>query len=345
MEKVDECDLIIVDENNLETQFEHDNEIKENIVNENKVSEPKVSEAQTETKVSENKVEAKIENKQVKTIRPIYHDYDTLVIAGGSAKSIVSLGALQYVYDNFLHHHFRYYIGTSAGAMICYLLIIGYTPIEIIVYICTQQLLEKMQNFNIFGLVQGLGACSFNIIQEQLEKMTILKIGYLPTLKDIKKKFNKELVCVTYNLTESKTVFLSYDNHPNLPCITALRMSSNLPLIFENFKYGNSFYLDGGVSDNFAIDYADSIGNKILGINLVQEIKEFEPNMNTLEFIYKVMFIPIQQSIRYKVSRASTKCKIIELKYDKLKFFDFNVRSQMKMEMFSSGYQQMAEEM
>ena len=320
------------------------------------VYEPQQVEPQVETKVEpkteakiepqvETKIQTKAELKHRLDIKPVYHDYDTLVIAGGSAKSIVSLGALQFVYDNFLHHHFQYYIGTSAGAMICYLLIIGYTPIEIIVYICTQQLLEKMQNFNIFGLVQGFGACSFNIIQEQLEKMTILKIGYLPTMKDIKKNFNKELVCVTYNLTESKTVFLNYEDHPNLPCITALRMTSNLPLIFENFKYGNSFYLDGGVCDNFAIDYADSIGNKVLGINLIQEIKEFEPNMNTLEFIYKVMFIPIQQSIEYKVSRVSSKCKIINLKYDKIKFFDFNVRSQMKMEMFSYGYQQMAEEM
>ena len=172
MEKVNDNDSdLIVEE--IKTQFETD--IIETTNNIEKV---------TETK-TENQLKPTTE------IRPIYHDYDTLVVAGGSAKSIVSLGALQYVYDNFLHHHFRYYIGTSAGAMICYLLIIGYTPIEIIVYICTHQLLEKMQNFNIFGLVQGLGACSFNIIQEQLEKMTILKIGYLPTLKDIKKNLIK----------------------------------------------------------------------------------------------------------------------------------------------------------
>lgn len=294
-----------------------------------------------EGKIEEQQLE--IEGKKVE-IELVYHDYDTLVLAGGSAKSIVTLGAVQYVYDNFLNHNLKYYIGTSAGAMICYLLIIGYTPIEIIVYICTHQLLEKMQNFNIFGLVQGRGACSFTIIQEQLEKMTISKIGYLPTLKDLKNNYGKELICTTYDLTESKTVFLNHHNHPNLPCLTALRMTSNLPLIFENYKYGNSFYLDGGVSDNFPIDYAETIGNKILGINLNQDVKDFEPNMNTLEFVYKVMFIPIHQGVKDKISKASNKCKIVELKYDKLKFFDFNVRSQMKMEMFSSGYQQMQEE-
>ena len=315
------------------------------------------SEAKTEAKAEEVKEEVKTETKaeakaeaKAEDIKPkvkvelVYHDYDTIVLAGGSAKSIVTLGALQYIYDNYLHRNLKYYIGTSAGAMICYLLIIGYTPIEIIVYICTEQLLEKMQNFNVFSLVQGRGASSFNVIQEQLEKMTILKIGYLPTLKDLKTNFNKELVCTSYNLTESRTVFLNSQDYPNLPCITALRMTSNLPLIFENYKYGNSFYIDGGVSENFPIDYGDLIGNKVLGINLIQEIKDYEPNMNTLEFIYKVMFIPIQQSIVHKISKASSKCKIIQLRYDKIKFFDFNVRSQMKMEMFSSGYQQISEE-
>jgi predicted acylesterase/phospholipase RssA len=315
-------------EQNSEVRFEH-NEHNYEVKQEHKTE-------------SENNPEQGIKHKA--EIEVIYHDYDTIVLAGGSAKSIVTLGALQYVYDNFLHRDLKYYIGTSAGAILCYLLIIGYTPIEIIVYICTHQILEKMQNFNVFSLVQGRGASSFNVIQEQLEKMTISKIGYLPTLKDLKSNFHKELVCTTYDLTESKTVFLNHKNHPHLPCITALRMTSNLPLIFENYKYGNSFYIDGGISDNFPIDYADKVGNKILGINLIQEIKEFEPSMNTLEFIYKIMFIPIQQSVKHKISKASNKCKIIQLQYDKLKFFDFNVKSQMKMEMFSSGYQQISDE-
>lgn len=296
-----------------------------------------------EVKVEETRLEPNIESiqkpKPKVEIEFTYHDYDTLVLAGGSAKAIIILGALQYVYDNYLHRNLKYYIGTSAGAMICYLLIIGYTPIEIMVYLCTNQMLEKMQTFNVYSLIQGRGACSFHIIQEELEKMTILKIGYLPTLKDLKTNFNKELVCTSYNLTESKTVFLNYQDYPNLPCITALRMTSNLPLIFETFKYGNSFYIDGAVSNNFPIDYGENVGTKVLGINLIQEMKEFEPNMNTLEFIYKVMFIPIQQSIVHKISKASDKCKIIQLKYGKLKFFDFNVTSKMKMEMFSIGYQ------
>ena len=88
-----------------------------------------------------------IEDIEDKKEENILVDYDTLVLSGGSSKGIMTLGALQYLYDNFLLKNIKNYIGTSAGAMICYLLAIGYTPVEIIVYICKHQLLEKMQHF------------------------------------------------------------------------------------------------------------------------------------------------------------------------------------------------------
>lgn len=268
-------------------------------------------------------------------------DYDTLVLSGGSTKALVTLGALQYLHDNYRTRKIVNYVGTSAGSMICFLMAIGYTPKEIIVYLCTQQLLEKLQHFNIVAMIQGRGAASFNPIQEQLEKMVIDKIGYLPSLLDIQEKMGKKLICVTHNLTEDRTEYLSHENYPHLPAVTAVRMSSNLPLVFENFKYGSSFYTDGGISDNFAIDTGEKIGNKILGMILKTDINTFDPEMYTLEFIYKLIFTPIQQSSENKIRKASDKCEIVKLAYKKLAFFNFHIYSKEKLEMFSNGYLQM----
>jgi predicted acylesterase/phospholipase RssA len=269
--------------------------------------------------------------------------YNTLVLSGGSSKGFVTLGAIQYAYDNYMVNELNMYIGTSSGAIICYLLAIGYTPIEIMVYICTHQIMEKMQHFNIVAMIQGHGASSFNSIHEHLEKMSIAKIGYLPTLLDIKNKYNKTLVCVTYNLTTENAEYLRHETHPNLPCLVALRMSANLPLVFEHFKYNNCFYVDGGVSDNFAINIADVEGAKVLGIMLMTEQENFnsDPDMNTLEFIYKLMFIPITQAMESQVRKMSDRCNVIKLVYNKLKFFNFNVSPSEKLNMFSSGYEQM----
>jgi NTE family protein len=270
-------------------------------------------------------------------------DYDTLVLAGGSSKGLMILGALQYGFDNYLLKNVNTYIGCSAGAMIGYLLAIGYTPIEIVVYICCNQLMEKMVHFNIVAMINKQGASSYNTINETFEKMTINKIGFYPTLKDLKDKFGKTLICSTYNLTEQKVEYLSPETHPNLPCITAIRMSSNLPLIFENFKYGNSVYIDGGVCDNFPIDLGDKIGKKILGIVVNSEPKNSTNinEMGILEFIYLLMFVPVSQIQEHKINNISEKSKVIKLTNNKFKFFNFDLSSKDKLDLFSSGYEEM----
>ena len=77
--------------------------------------------------------------------------YDTLVLSGASSKGLLTLGGLQYMYDNFLINNVNTYVGTSSGSIIAYFLVIGYTPIEIMMYICTHQLMEKMQHLTHFS--------------------------------------------------------------------------------------------------------------------------------------------------------------------------------------------------
>jgi NTE family protein len=307
--------------------------------------------------IPENKIDEPITIQEisiVEEIKPVLQeqsikgsaDFDTLVISGNSVKGIVTLGALQYATDNFLLNKITTLIGTSCGAMCCYLLAIGYTPIEIIVYICTNQLFEKLQQFNVIAMLNGSGASSFTTIQEQLEKMTISKVGKFLTLKDIKTMFNKTLICVSHNITTNKTEYLGPDNYPDLPCLIAIRMSSNLPLIFDHYKYDGSFWLDGGISNNFPINKGCELGNKILGIFVNREQEEFKVDSNILEYIYKLMFIPIDKSQEYMIDHSLEKYNkkddtiILKLCFSKFKFFDFSANSVDKLEMFSAGYQQ-----
>lgn len=272
-------------------------------------------------------------------------NYDTLVLSGGSVNGISLIGALQYVKDNNLLNEVTTYVGTSVGALICYLLVIGYTPIEIIVYICTSQLLEKMRCFNLVAMLNGQGASSYACIQETLEKMTIDKIGRFLTLKDVQTQLGKKFICVTYNITKKEAEILGPDTHPDMPCITALRMTTNLPLIFEPYKYMNNFYIDGGISNNFPIDIADKEGLKILGIHLSYHDDEgddvLKKDNNLIEYVYKLMLVPIEQSIKSRIKSASSKCTIVELSCKNMpKIFNFNIDSKTKLEMFSEGYEE-----
>jgi len=273
-------------------------------------------------------------------------NYDTLVLSGGSVKGLLTLGALQYAKDNNLIDSITTYIGTSSGAIISYLLAINYTPIEIVTYICTNQLLEKMKKFNLINMLKGRGAISFEIINKQLEKMTIEKVGSLLTMKELYEKYKKKLVCTTYNFSINKVIYISHENMPDLPCLNALRMSSNLPLVFEQYKHDGFSYIDGGIANNFPIDLGDKAGNKILGILLSTKQDEFinTDELDMIEYIYKLTMIPMSQYIEKLIDIASSKCKIIRLSYPKIKFFNFNIDSKTKLEMFSFGYQTMKEQ-
>ena len=273
-------------------------------------------------------------------------NYNTLVISGGSVKGFAILGALQYAYDNSWLKNVTTYIGTSVGSMICYLLCIGYTPIEIMVYLCTHQMLDKIQNFDLVSLLQGRGASSFNYLGEHLEKMTISKIGYLPTMLDLYEKMGKSLICSTHNLTESRTEYLKYQTHPRLPCITALHMSSNIPLIFERYKYGTCLYVDGGISDNFPIQLVDKPENKVLGI-LLSENKvlpvEGAETTNGIEYLFYILRTAIRQSFEYKMAHLTNACEIVSIPvtHRPFEFFKFDLPSSSKLDLFSQGYEHM----
>ena len=55
------------------------------------------------------------------------------------------------------------------------------------------------------------------------------------------------------------------------------------------------------------------------------------------------MYIPIQQRVISNIENSSTKCTIFKLKTPDILFFNFNIGSQQKLEMFSSGYTQLKE--
>ena len=307
------------------------------------ISENDIEEEKFETVNDEEEKDVENIVIHVEEEKEINISYDTLVLSGGALKGFVSLGAIQYAKDNFLINDIKNYVGTSSGAIICYLLIIGYTPIEIVVYISTYNLIEKMQNVDLLSLTRGSGIISFHNVHECLEKMTIEKIGYLPTMLDIKNNFGKTFICVTHNISDNVCEYLSHENYPKLPCLTALRMTSNLPYIFDLFKYGNNFYVDGGVSNNFPVDIGDKIGKKILGVLTSLENRKLD-NFNTgsIDFIFRILYVPIRENIMNKIDACSDKCKVISIDYE-MNPLNFHINSKNKLDAFSAGYQSMKE--
>lgn len=269
-------------------------------------------------------------------------EYDTLVISGGSMNGLGILGALQFLKDNNKLENIQNYIGVSVGSIICYLLIIGYTPIEIMVYLCTnKKIFEKLNKFDFVNAVKGEGAVSFSLIGDVIERMTVDKIGKVLLIKDIKNLYGKSFTCITYNASKSKQEIINHETCPDLPCITALRMSSNIPLIFEPYKFGDSYFVDGGLSNNFPVDIGEELGQHVIAISVKAPTTIDIEKADIMEYLNKMLLIVLNEasSCKNKYKRENT--DIIEILCgDKaVKIYEFAIDSKMKLDFFSHGYE------
>lgn len=264
--------------------------------------------------------------------------YNTLVLSGGSICTLNTLGSIQYYADNHLLKEISTYAGTSAGAIIVYLLAIGYTPTEIIAYLCANDIFEHLQSIDIVSMAHGKGAISFSGFQEHLERMTIDKIGRFVTFKDVYEKMGKKLVMTTYNYTEKQLEILSPETTPDLPCLIGIRMSCCLPLVFHMYKYNGCFYLDGGVYNDFPVQILETKESKILGIYIsIFHDHDKELPTNLLEYLYKLLLIPRETNI-HKIHEKEN-IEIVSIESSLETFFNFSLTHKQKLDMFSNGYQ------
>ena len=144
------------------------------------------------------------------------YEHDTLVLSGNSTNAIVTLGALQYLTDNGHIKHIKNYIGTSSGAILSLLLLIGYQPIEILTYLCIEKIYKKMVQFNISNmLLMGKPLMSFEPIKSSMEQLIIEKLGFMPTMKSVERLCGeKRLVFTTYNLTDDCREYITSEDAP-----------------------------------------------------------------------------------------------------------------------------------
>lgn len=265
--------------------------------------------------------------------------YDTLVLSGGITKGFGLVGSLQYLQDNRVLPHIQKFIGTSIGAIISYLVCIGYSPIEIMIISCQRKIFEKMANIDILNVMHGNGAVPFHVFQEILEKLTIEKIKKFITLSDLYTKYKKELVCCTYNLTLQKPEYISYKTHPDLNCLTALRMSANLPFFFETFEYDDYKYVDGGIADNFPISQVAE-SDTALGIctkNVLSADNKKEDDSLLSQFI-QILTIPIGRIEDIQIaSEEST--DIIRIPIPSYISTSLHLSNTEKFDLFSIGYE------
>jgi len=247
--------------------------------------------------------------------------YDTLVLSSGGMKGFLHLGALFYFYKHNLLDKIKKYSGCSVGAIICYLLNLGYTVIEILYFALKYEFFKNV-TIDINSIKNNSGIISMEYLKTILRELTLEKYGRLYTLKELYDMTKKTLIIATMNMTKGCMEYLSIDTHPNLNCIDAITFSCNIPLVFYKIEYSGSVYFDGAFGDPYPVSIVEN--DKILGVYIENIFNDKVNNNNMVDLLFSCLTFSLNQITKNTLHSYEVKNDIKKGKHIKISFIEKN---------------------
>ena len=257
--------------------------------------------------------------------------YNYLCLSGGGTKTICTIGALQALYEKNLLNDVHTYIGSSAGAILGFLLSIGYTPKEIFDYqldidFNTLFNVKVTDFFNNYGLDNGR-----YFMHEVKKAVRKKKVRTALTFEDHFKETKKKLIVTGTCLTTRSVEYFDYTSHPKMKIIDALRISTSIPILFEYVTYDNKVYIDGGILDNLPMHKYQGKKN-VIGI----DIKNETCSVGSIQSYIASIILCMQSQIQ--ILKNKNYNNVIRIDGTKLIAVDPNLKKEQKLKLFNVGY-------
>ena len=264
-------------------------------------------------------------------------DKSILVISGGGINGFCILGVLKKLTELKMLENIETYCGTSVGAIICFLLLIGYTTTEIF------ELLVEID----FSLVFQYNIDElFNDVHLGLmsQEPTIYIIGTLMkrkncsvkiTFKELFNKYNKKIIITGVCLNDCKLHYFNNELTPDMKILDALRITMSIPILFKPVKYKNQIFVDGALGNNYPIDYfKEEDLEKIIGINITNSYEYNNIFNDQIEYFLQIFKCMIKNMM--KINNELYDKYTINIKYQNIN--DWNIDNEQKIELFNIGY-------
>lgn len=216
--------------------------------------------------------------------------YSNLALSGGAFRAIALLGAIKYLEEINILKDFKNYIGTSAGGIILFFLLIGFTSTEINNILKDEiTYLTDLDFDNLSNIYTDLGMDDGSKNEHILRKYLYSKINLNSiTFIEFAKKFGYNLIITGANLDTHKTDYFSVDTFPEMDIIQALLITSCIPFIYKPISFNDNLYIDGGIYSNFPIRYFEKNSNDTLGICINPE--SIKKNDNIINYSKNIIF-------------------------------------------------------
>ena len=223
--------------------------------------------------------------------------YKNLVLEGNGMAGLAYIGALKVLEEKNVLQNIDNIAGTSSGAIMATLISIGYTAEQ--VYTISKNLdwenMVQKRNclFQFFHFWNKYGLFKYDNIEKALKSFFVRKLGKTDvTFREHYELTKKKLILVGVNVNKKKPEYFCHETVPNMSVIKAIKISTSFPFIFDPIKHDKMLYVDGGVMNNFPIEYFGYKNPETLGINLVDDdtsIEQKDSVDNILSFGFNIL--------------------------------------------------------
>ena len=260
-----------------------------------------------------------------------------LLLSGGGIKGIAHVGALKALEDKNILTDIKTILGCSAGALVGFLFVIGYTVNElykILIKFDFSKIKSKKIKFD--NLINKFGLDDGENLTKYLSKFSKnKKIDPKITFKNLYKLTGINFIVNATCLNNKECYFFSYKTHPNMSVILAVRMSTAFPIFFTPIKFEDKLFADGGCSDNFPIHYFGKEINSVIGIYIDCE-SIYRKNINDIETYLFNMIDCIYSSISNVYSKNYN--NVVKIIINSVNVLEFELSEVKKYELYMKGY-------
>lgn len=260
-------------------------------------------------------------------------EFETLVLSGGGVKGFQHLGGLMYVFRK--QPRFRRFVGSSIGAIILALCLVGYTPLQLMYFFYRIDFMGLGFTLNILRMMQSGGLNSQAAIEALLAGLFLQKgVPANITMRELFERTGVEFEVVVTNLTKFKVEYISHRSHPDMSVLTALLMSGCVPVAFEPVRYRDELFVDGGISNNYPIErYPNSLGLLIVDIDPALP----ETPDTFIQYMYRLFNYTVFQNVYSKCRRYMDRTILFHNRR-KIMPISFWMSSEDKLYLFREGY-------
>jgi hypothetical protein len=269
--------------------------------------------------------------------------FKSLCLSGGGITGFVHLGVLHYLDEHRLSGHIDTLVCTSIGAVIGTLYSIGIKPKDIH---------EKMLNinndimqyshiedfFSTFGMETGE-----YFIAQLTDVFLEYKRNPKMTLGHVAKKYKKRLIITGTNLSQHSIEYFTPESHPHMRVLDALRISIAIPFLFTSIVHNGDYFVDGGLRDNFPIEYCINdlknryphftrIENYVFGSHIESMIPKQIKNLE--DYLYAIFACCLKQTDEKQ--RMNAMCTIY-VTVSNVSSMDFDADTSIRNDLFRRG--------